>query len=146
MQQPTEYEKRLKSLETEMDRLRSLYEQYFRGIEKAAPTVLQKKLERELREMRKIRIRNTALRFRLQMLVQRYTTYLTYWQRIMRLLEFGQVKRSAGGLVPCKPVGLPGGPGTPASLDIPEPPRAARPAFAGPAGEELLDIDIEIDL
>ncbi len=98
-----EYEKRLKELETQIDRLRSLYDQYFRGIEKQAPLVVQKKVERELRELRKIRIRNTATRFKLQMQVQKYTTYMSYWHRILRMLEDGQLKRGPGVMIPVTP-------------------------------------------
>lgn len=150
MPQPSEYEKRLNELEVSIDRLRNLYEQYFRGLEKMPPTVLQKKVEREMREMRKVRHRNTAVRFRLQMQVQKYTTYLTYWQRILRDIEHGKLKRSPAGLTATRGGGVPPRPAPPrpANLDIPEPPARPAPSSASsrPDGEdELLDIDIEID-
>ena len=65
-----EFELRLKDLELSIDRLRSLYEQYFRGFERVPPNVLQKKVERNMRELRRIRLRRTAHRFRLQTQVQ----------------------------------------------------------------------------
>src|SRR5688572_24520798 len=83
----------LDELDTRVDRLRALYEQYFVGIEKLEPHVQKKDVERRLYALRKLQIRNTALRFRFQNLVQRYTTYLTYWQRVCRQIEEGTFKR-----------------------------------------------------
>jgi len=165
-----EFETRLKDLELSIDRLRSLYEQYFRGLEKAPPNVLQKKVERDMRELRKIRLRNTAHRFRLQTQVQKYTTYLTYWQRIIRLLENGQLKRGPAGLVPVggdkKVIAPPPAAGAPPpeASGTPKPAPAPRPRSRGRVSirpvpavnaavrsrksqekDELLDIDIDID-
>jgi hypothetical protein len=165
-----EFELRLKDLELSIDRLRSLYEQYFRGLEKVPPNVLQKKVERNMRELRRIRLRNTAHRFRLQTQVQKYTTYLTYWQRIIRMLEGGQLKRGPAGLVPVgkgrKAVAPPAAPAAPVEKKKPRraPASASRPPARGrvsirPAPvvnaavrskksqekDELLDIDIDID-
>ncbi len=80
-------------LETRVDRLRSLYEQYFMGIERMAPAVPHKDVERRIQVMRKEQIRNTAVRFRFQMILQRYNTYQTHWQRICRQIEEGTYKR-----------------------------------------------------
>jgi hypothetical protein len=80
-------------LETRVDRLRALYEQYFMGIEKMAPAVPQKDVERRIALLRKEQIRNTALRFRFQMIIQRYNTYQTHWIRICRQIEGGTYKR-----------------------------------------------------
>jgi hypothetical protein len=43
--------------------------------------------------LRKEQIRNTAQRFRFQMILQRYSTYQTHWQRICREIENGTYKR-----------------------------------------------------
>lgn len=80
-------------LETRVDRLRALYEQYFMGIEKMAPSVPHKDVERRIQVLRKEQIRNTAVRFRFQMIIQRYNTYQTHWQRICRQIEEGTYKR-----------------------------------------------------
>lgn len=76
-----------------VDRLRSLYEQYFMGIEKLEPTVPRKDVDRRIQILRKEQIRNTAQRFRFQMILQRYNTYQTHWQRICREIENGTYKR-----------------------------------------------------
>ncbi len=80
-------------LETNVDRLRGLYEQYFMGIERIAPAVPQKDVERRIYALRKEQIRNTAVRFRFQMIIQRYNTYQTHWMRICRQIEEGTYKR-----------------------------------------------------
>src|SRR5579885_3324458 len=88
-----EYEELVGELEMRVDRLRSLYDQYFMGIEKTTPSVQHKDVERRVVMLRREQVRNTALRFRFQMLVQRYNTYQTYWQRICRQIEEGTYKR-----------------------------------------------------
>jgi hypothetical protein len=88
-----EYEAQLGDLETRVDRLRALYDQYFMGIEKLVPSVPHKEVERRIALLRREQPRNTALRFRFQMLLQKYNTYQTYWQRICRQIEEGTYKR-----------------------------------------------------
>ena len=80
-------------LETRVDRLRALYDQYFMGIEKLEPQVPRKDVDRRIHVLRKEQIRNTGLRFRFQMILQRYNTYQSYWARICRQIEDGTYKR-----------------------------------------------------
>jgi hypothetical protein len=91
--EPAEIEKTVGDLEVAVDRLRSLYEQYFMGIEKLEPTVPRKDVDRRIYALRKEQIRNTAQRFRFQMILQRYNVYQTHWQRICREIENGTYKR-----------------------------------------------------
>jgi hypothetical protein len=80
-------------LETAVDRLRSLYEQYFMGFEKMEPAVPRKDVDRKIHVLRKEHFRNTAMRFRFQMILQRYNTYQTHWQRVLREIDAGTYKR-----------------------------------------------------
>jgi hypothetical protein len=80
-------------LESRLDRLRSLYDQYFMGIERLEPSVPRKDIDRRIFVLRKVQIRNTGIRFRFQMILQRYNTYQTYWQRICRKIDDGTYKR-----------------------------------------------------
>ena len=89
----SEVEKLIGELETALDRLRSLYEQYFVGIERIEPGVVRKDVERRLYVLRKEQIRNTALRYRFQMVLQKFNTYQTHWLRICREIENGTYKR-----------------------------------------------------
>ncbi|MFT3923645.1 MAG: MXAN_5187 C-terminal domain-containing protein [Myxococcales bacterium] len=84
-----EFELQLNDLETRVDRLRALYENWFRGYEKTEPHVARKDVERRVYGMRKELPRNTALRFRYHQLYQRYTTLANYWHRTAKQIEEG---------------------------------------------------------
>jgi hypothetical protein len=84
-----EFEETLNDLETRVDRLRALYENWFRGYEKIEPQVARKDVERRVYGLRKELPRNTALRFRYHQLYQRYTTLANYWHRTARQIEEG---------------------------------------------------------
>lgn len=80
-------------LEQRLERLRVLYDQFFVGIEKIPPNILQKDVERRIWILRREKIRNTGIRFKFQTMVQRYNTFTSYWMRIMREIENGTYKR-----------------------------------------------------
>ncbi len=88
-----ELEKLIEELESRVDRLRVLYEQYFMGLERVVPATAHKDVERRLAVMRRQTIRNTGLRFRFQNTLLKYNTYSTYWMRITRQIEEGTYKR-----------------------------------------------------
>jgi hypothetical protein len=88
-----QFEAMLSEAETRLRRLKMLYEQWFMGFERIEPATLRKELEDLLARLRKEQMRNTALRFRLQQLVQRHTTFTTYWRRIGRQIEEGTYQR-----------------------------------------------------
>ncbi|HEY5958581.1 MAG TPA: MXAN_5187 C-terminal domain-containing protein [Polyangiaceae bacterium] len=83
----------IEELETKVERLRALYEQFFMGIEKIPPQVVQKDVDRRLYVLRREQIRNTAKRFKLQTIIQRYNTFQQYWMRISREIENGTYRR-----------------------------------------------------
>ena len=86
-------EVQIKDLEVRVERLRALYEQYFLGIERIEPQTVRKDVDRRVFALRKFKVRNTALRFRLNTTVQRYNTYQQYWTRICRQIEQGTYTR-----------------------------------------------------
>src|SRR5262245_61764874 len=81
-------------LETAIDRLKVMYEQYFLGIAKVAPSHLHTDAERKMREIAQVQIRNTALRWRFATLQQKFGSYNTYWRRTLRQIENGTYVRS----------------------------------------------------
>jgi hypothetical protein len=83
----------LEELETRLERLRALYEQYFLGFEKIEPQVARKDVDRRIYVLRREKIRNTGKRFKLQTIIQRYNTFAQYWQRICREIENGTYRR-----------------------------------------------------
>jgi hypothetical protein len=79
--------------ETRLQRLKMLYEQWFLGFERIEPAILRKEFEDLLAMLRREQVANTALRFRLQGLVQRHTTFATHWRRVARQIEDGTYQR-----------------------------------------------------
>lgn len=90
---PKEFEITLSDAEVQLSRIKHLYEQWFQGIERIEPQIPRKQLERTIHLLRKTQPRNTALRFRFQTLIQRYTTLQTYWRRVGRQIEEGTYRR-----------------------------------------------------
>jgi hypothetical protein len=88
-----EIDKELEDLDTRIDQLRALYEQYFMGIERLEPQKPRQEVERRLKVLRKEQIRNTAQRFKFNVLVQRFNTMQQYWGRVTREIENGTFKR-----------------------------------------------------
>ena len=89
----SEIEQLVVEVETAVERLRSLYDQYFMGIERIEPQVAKKDLERKIQVLRRTQIRNTGLRYRFQNVLLRYNTFGSYWTRICRQIEEGTYKR-----------------------------------------------------
>ncbi|MFO0664957.1 MAG: hypothetical protein U0174_13465 [Polyangiaceae bacterium] len=90
---PSEAEVLVGELESRVDRLRALYEQYFLGFEKLEPLIPRKDVDRRFDAIRRLHFRNTALRFKFNMLQQRYNTFQMYWLRICRQIEEGTYQR-----------------------------------------------------
>jgi len=120
-----QFEAMLSDAETRLRRLKTLYDQWFSGIERMEPAVARKEHEDLLVKLRRETVNNTALRFRLQQIVQRHTTFTTYWRRIARQIEDGTFKRD---LVRARKRGKRG-----AELDDVEP-------------ELSYEIDVELDI
>jgi len=83
----------VEELDSRLERLRVLYDQYFMGIEKIPPNIVQKDVDRRIWILRREKIRNTGIRFRFQQIVQKYNTFSSYWIRICREIENGTYKR-----------------------------------------------------
>jgi hypothetical protein len=80
-------------MERKMDRLRSLYESFFMGMERIPPNTQRRELNRMMLEMQQVPIGNASLRFRLQALTQKWVLQTTYWNRTMREIEAGTYRR-----------------------------------------------------
>lgn len=83
----------LAELAIKIERLKTLYEQYFMGIEKMEPQVARKEVTRAMLILQQQYIRNTALRFKFNTMLQKWNIYLTYWNRILREIENGTYTR-----------------------------------------------------
>jgi hypothetical protein len=83
----------LSELANKIERLKTLYEQYFMGIEKMEPQVARKEVTRVMLALQQQYIRNTALRFRFNTMLQKWNIYITYWNRCLREIENGTYVR-----------------------------------------------------
>ncbi len=144
---PAEIQRELEELEVRLERLRIKYDQYFTGIEKTLPFVARKDVDRRFQSLHREQMRNTGLRFRFQTLVQRFTMYQTYWQRIVRQIEEGTFRRDVvraqrlGQRIPGRNLDEPAGPQEldSAELEELEPEPASEippPAMTAPSLEE----------
>lgn len=86
-------ENRLGEMERKMDRLRSLYESFFMGMERMPPNTPRHEMNRMMLEMQQVPIGNAALRFRFQALTQKWVLLATYWNRTLREIEAGTYRR-----------------------------------------------------
>jgi hypothetical protein len=86
-------EARLGEMEKKLDRLRSMYESYFMGMERTPPNTPRRDMNRMMLEMQQVVIGNSSLRFRFQSLSQRWVLQSTYWNRTMREIEAGTFRR-----------------------------------------------------
>jgi hypothetical protein len=93
VRQETDVEGLLDAAEQSIDRLKTLYEQYFMGIQKQAPSFIHNDLERKLRDLAQMQLRNTGLRYRLATLQQKFGSYNSYWRRTLRQIENGTYAR-----------------------------------------------------
>ena len=84
----------LDTVDKTLDRLKTLYEQYFLGIQKQPPTFIHNDVERKLRDLTQLQLRNTGLRYRLATLQQKFGSYNSYWRRTLRQIENGTYMRN----------------------------------------------------
>jgi len=89
----TDVEELLDTVDKTLDRLKTLYEQYFLGIQKQAPSFIHNDVERKLRDLAQMQLRNTGLRYRLATLQQKFGSYNSYWRRTLREIENGTYAR-----------------------------------------------------
>jgi hypothetical protein len=92
-EEPDNLPEELDELEKKIERLRTLYEQYFIGIEKRPPSVVHRDVNRVIRQIANYQIRKTTNKFRYQALVQRFNLHLAYWARVCREIEEGRYTR-----------------------------------------------------
>lgn len=83
----------LDSMGENLRELERLYERYFSGQDKREPLNKREQFQKRLRQFINRRITQTDLRFRYESLAARYHTYVSYWDRILRLIDEGRYER-----------------------------------------------------
>lgn len=86
-------ETRIGEMEKKIERLRSMYESFFMGVERIPPNTARREMNRMMLEMQQVLISNSSLRFRFQSLSQKWVLHITYWNRTMREIEAGTFRR-----------------------------------------------------
>ncbi|MCC6221526.1 MAG: hypothetical protein IT291_09835 [Deltaproteobacteria bacterium] len=84
-----EFDQKLDRLEASINELRVLYEQYFVDIIPLPAAKYQKDIKKTIRHLLKAPFKNSANRFRLRQVIQKYQTYATYWERVCKQKEEG---------------------------------------------------------
>lgn len=69
--------------------LKVKYEQYFMGVLQFPPDKMHADLKRLLRALRKAPFKSTAVAYKLRCAETTYSTYNTYWQKVLREKEEG---------------------------------------------------------
>lgn len=95
------------TLDTKLRQLKIEYEQYFAKLLKREPRGLRDEVEGLILRYSNHPIPTTALRFRFNALVARYTSYKQYWTRVLREIEEGAYEKGlkeAGLSGPSRPV------------------------------------------
>ena len=86
-------EEELAKLEQDIELCRIRYDQYFTGLEKVPPELLRSRINKAIIKSKLGSARRAALRFRFMRLVQKFRTYESMWDRIMREIETGKRRR-----------------------------------------------------
>ncbi len=81
------------AVEAELAELRAAYDQYFLGVERRPPTKQHEALRKQMRDLKNTFIRQTAIRFRIDNLGQKMTTFERLWDRTLKEIEAGTYKR-----------------------------------------------------
>ncbi len=89
----------LDRIESEIERVKRQYDQFFQGNRRSEPIDERRTLEWLVRRMGQRRIINTSDQFRFHSLQSRFYSLANLWARMIRDLEEGRLSRDAAGTV-----------------------------------------------
>lgn len=93
VEQGRDLRKEVLDLEVQIENLKTEYEQFFLGIRQMAPEQLHTKTKAKMRQLRDAPFRNAEVNFKIRNLDNKFQTYNSYWQRVLREKEAGTYKR-----------------------------------------------------
>ena len=82
-----------KALEAELAELKVSYEQYFLGVERLPPTKHHDELKKKMATLKGQFVRQTASKFRVQSIAQKFLSYEKLWERTLSEMEAGTYHR-----------------------------------------------------
>jgi hypothetical protein len=80
-----------------IDQIQGLYNQYLSGIEKHPPNERRKQLEQLMYTLQLVSKPTAGLQFRYQTLNAKYVSYRERWDKVLKDLEDGKIKRRIAG-------------------------------------------------
>jgi len=83
----------LQRAEPLIEQLNNLYAIYFAGVEKLPPNERRQQLEALMSQLSVMHKPNPTYRFRVDTLVTRFVTYKDRWDKLLKDLESGKLKR-----------------------------------------------------
>lgn len=89
-------------VEAKVRQLKIEYEQYFLRILKREPWMLRDEIDKTIRRNLPVTIQNTALRFKYKTIIDKFNTYKTYWNRILKEIEDGTYYKKVGDIEPSR--------------------------------------------
>lgn len=88
-----ELEALMRDLDVRVEKLKVQYDMYFSGFERRNPLQQRRDLDAMAQKLKREPVQATATRFRVQTVVQKYSTYTQQWDRILTQIENGTFKR-----------------------------------------------------
>ncbi len=92
----------LDQLERDLEELRVAYDRYFLGLDKRPPETRRAAWERAVRKAKLADSTRAVIRFRFSNVRQRHAVLAAYWDRTMRKLEEGTLRRGPGLRAACR--------------------------------------------
>ncbi|MEW5742263.1 MAG: MXAN_5187 C-terminal domain-containing protein [Myxococcota bacterium] len=80
-------------LEAELNELKAQYDQHFLGLERLPPTKHHERFKKRVAELKGKFVRQTSVKFRVQQLTAKLTTYERLWDRTLKEIEAGTYSR-----------------------------------------------------
>lgn len=91
---PSEFDEEIRQLETEIKRLEAEYNMFFAGRLPRLPWETRARVEKLVKRLDRMNLRNTAERFRFGTVQARYTKFCELWERTLRSREEGRPQRA----------------------------------------------------
>ena len=93
MMTPAELDLALRVADERIEKLKVQYDMYFAGFERKLPLQPRRELDALVQALRREPVRATAVRFKVQSLIQKFSTYAQKWDRVLLQIEQGTFKR-----------------------------------------------------
>jgi hypothetical protein len=79
-----------------IEQVNNLYNQFATGVERLAPAEKRKQLQAMIDQLQAVPKTNSTYRFRVQTIIGRFNTMAERWDRMLRDIESGKIKRIVG--------------------------------------------------